>query len=235
MTAISGHYRQLSALELPVIAYELANAWKNAEIPQRQWELCCKSEIENLKKGKSLPTFDALLNVLRKTKIDPRPRLLDVGASSAVYSEILRILKFDCHYEAVDYSPAFARLAEVLFPSVPFTVANAAALPFESDSFDIVVSGSVIIHTLNHIDIIAEAARVSSRYVVLHRTPIVQNRPTEYFEKEAYGIRTLEVHYDQASLLAQCRMLRLELQATELIFFDAVQDYGHCTFLLEKV
>jgi hypothetical protein len=235
MSAISGSYRRLDPAEVVSVAADLADAWKHASIPLRQYENAVKDELRNLREGRSLPVFDALIRALNCIpKTEKRPRLLEVGASAAYYSEILPLLGFECDYEALDFSIYFKQMAERLYPKVPFHVGDAADLIFEEGSFDIVISGSLIIHTYNYAEIIAESARVASGYVVMARTPLVLTGDTIYFVKEAYGVPVFECRYRESELLKTFAKCGLVTVAREPIFMDKPNNCEQVTYLLEK-
>lgn len=235
-TQVSTNYRELTPIEVEQVAAGTANAWQDASIPLRQYEACVKSELDDLRNGKPCAPFAALAKCLRKLPIGcsaSRPRLLDVGASGGYYSEVLQVLNFRCQYTGCDFSPAFFELAEALYPAIDFDVADAANLPYADNSFPIVLHGAVLMHCRAYPQVIREAARVASRFVVFHRTPVRLNKPTAFFEKEAYGVRCLEIHFNEAELLQLFDAAGLALVHTECVFWDASQHYGHRSYLLK--
>jgi ubiquinone/menaquinone biosynthesis C-methylase UbiE len=93
------------------------------------------------------------------------------------------------------------KLADELYPDIPFWIADARSLPFADGEFNIVVSGCVILHSAEYETMISEAIRVASKFAVFNRTPVLTDSPTEFYEKSAYGVRTLEVHFNHIELL----------------------------------
>ncbi len=199
MVGVSDNYRRLQPHEVGPLSAELASAWQDPAIPRRQWNGVVRNEVERLRNGHSLPHFDLLVSQLKLTGLD-NPTLLEVGASSGFYSEILKILGFQCRYTGVDYSFEYLKLAMELYPDIDFQVADARALPFPDGEFDIVVSGCVILHSAEYGKMISEAARVAGRYVVLNRTPVTVDGPTECYEKRGYGVRMLEFVFSEQEL-----------------------------------
>lgn len=235
---VSTNYRELAPEEVDQVAKECALAWQDPEIPLRQFEQAVKGELEAWRKGKSIAPFDAIVRCMLAIPFAHRvdfPKFLDIGASSGYYSEVLsqRYLFF-LNYTACDYSPAFKELAAKLYPRLPFDVADCTALPYRDDSFDIVLSGACLMHVANYAQAIREAVRVSNRYVIFHRTPIVPEGPTKFWEKDAYGVRCLEVHFDEAELTE----LFSENDLTELyrtdVFVDESSGFLHRSYLLKK-
>lgn len=236
-TSVSANYRELAPAEVDRSAADLKNAWQDSEIPQRQYDRAVRPELEALRDGFACPPFAALANCIRKLPVGctmAKPKLLDVGASGGYYSEVLQEYGFRFDYQACDFSPAFKELAERLYPGIAFDVADAANLPYADASFPIVLHGAVLMHALNYPQLIAEAARVCGKYLIFHRTPILENRPTTFFEKEAYGVRCIELHFNEAELLQRFDEAGLSLLHTECVFWDAAAHFGHRSYLLKK-
>lgn len=234
---VSANYRELPPEEVERVAEECANSWQDPVIPMRQYEACVKAELADLRNGKPCAPFAALAKCLRKLPIGctaSRPKLLDVGASGGYYSEVLQELGFRCDYQAVDFSTSFKELAMWLYPDIAFDVADAAKLPYADNSFPIVLHGAVLMHSRRYPQLIREAARVASQYVIFHRTPIVLNRPTMYYEKYGYERRMLEIHFNEKDLLQLFDAAGLALLHTECVFWDASAHYGHRSYLLRK-
>lgn len=228
---VSGNYRKLEPSEVPEVAARLDAAWKHEAIPSRQWISVVRGEIERYRNGEYYQHFDALIRALRLTGLE-NPTLLEVGASSGFYSEILKIGGFDCRYTALDYSEAYQRMAAELFPSVPFRVGDARALPCADGEFEIVVSGCVLIHVYEYEKVIAESARVASKYVVMNRTPVTGQ--TTFFEKTAYNVPCLEVWLGEDELLSLFRKYGLELVSQQDTHTDQENHYAQRTYLLKK-
>lgn len=231
MIAVSTNYRRLSPAEVPAIAAELDAAWKSPEIPLRQWISVVRSEVERYRDGEAQPHFDILVRAMKRTGL-VKPTVLDVGCSSAFYKSILEIGGFPCDYTGLDYSEAYERLAKELYPDVKFKVGDARALPFEDSSFDILLSGCVLLHVANYEAVIAESARVASQFVVMNRTPVTVE--TTFLEKLAYGCRTLEVWFGEEELLGLFAKYGLEVVTAEDVFSDPETQFGHRTYLLRK-
>lgn len=234
---ISTNYRQIYGEEIDRVAEECAEAWQDPNIPARQYELAVRPELEGYRNGRPCAPFDALVKCLRQIPLKvllSRPKILDAGASTGYYSEVLEIAGFHCHYTGLDYSPAFQRLAEKLYPGIDFRVGDCRNLPFHDDWFEIVLSGACIMHVRDYEQVIREAVRVSSRYVILHRTSVMPpDQPTSYFEKDAYGVRCLEIHFNESELLSLfCAHGLRAMFATDV--FRQPDGFCHRTYLLEK-
>ncbi len=233
MVGVSDNYRKLEPEEVGPLSAELANAWQDPAIPLKQWYGVVRGEIERLRQGHSLPHFDVLVRALRQTKLD-NPWLLEVGASSGFYSEILELMDFPCQYSGLDYSEEYQRLAQDLYPLIDFHVADATSLPFPDGLFDVAISGCCIMHIGDYPKAIAEAARVASKFVVFNRTPVLTQAPTEFYEKSAYGVRCLEIHFNHSELLDLFAMNGLELVSFEDVSQKPEGEVRYRCYLLKK-
>lgn len=234
--SVSDNYIKLaSEEEVRVMSRVYSKAWQSPAMPDAQYEAVVKGELEAFKRGKSVRPYEALGTMLQRIPWlnAETTRLLDVGASSGYYREVLSVLKFKCDYTALDFSPYYKDLALTLFPGIQFEVGSADELPFESKSFAIVLSGACIMHLpLTYEKAIAEAARVASDYVILHRTPIYKDdTPTEFFVKTAYGTPCVEGHFNEAHLLDIFERTGLKVEAETDVFMDG--NFGHRTYLLK--
>lgn len=230
---VSTGHRKLRYEEVAQVAAECEKAWQDPSIPDQQLNLAM-AEIASYQAGKPQPHFDILLKTLKKTAL-VNPSLLDVGAASGYYREIIRIGGFDCQYTGIDYSEACRNAGRLTFPGITLDVGDARALPYPDSWYDIVLSGCCLVHIRDYDKVIYESARVAKRFVILNRTPIVMDDvPTQFYEKEAYGVRTIEIHFNETELFAICRQAGLNPVAWETIFVDRELRYAHKTYLMKK-
>lgn len=229
---VSTNYQKLSPDQVQAIADECENAWQDPSLPGRQYELAAQKELETYRHGKPSAPFDALVRCLRSLMLGPIVRVLDVGASAGYYGEVMRIAGYDFKYTACDYSPAFQRMAEALYPGIDFDICDARNLPYRDGFYDIVLNGACIMHIQNFRKVIQESARVASRYVIFHRTPITPG-DTSYFVKEGYGRRMLEIHFNEAELLDCFQSADLHPYFHTDVFVEAT-GFRHRSYVLRK-
>jgi SAM-dependent methyltransferase len=197
---VSTDYQAVNPNELSTLSRSLRDSWRDAGIPQRQRQIVDK-ELAHYRQGMPVAVFDALVGVLTNNITDlSGARLLEIGCSSGYYAEVFAIKNLGLGYEGCDYSEAFVALARQLYPHLPFSVQDAVDLKFADESFDIVVSGGCLLHIPEYERAIAEAARVSRRWVVFHRTPVVHLRENLVYTKKAYDVETIEIHFNEQKL-----------------------------------
>lgn len=181
---------------------ELMNAWKECNIPQRQFEQCVEKELEAYRKGHPLGVYDTLVEIIKSNiVVEKNTSLLEVGCSSGYYNEVLRLRGIDLSYTGCDFSEAFIEFAKKLYPHCSFHLEDATKLSYKDNSFDIVVSGCCLLHILAYEQAIAEAARVAKNTVIFHRTPLLLKKETRQFVKTAYGVEMFEIHFSERELI----------------------------------
>lgn len=233
---VSTNYRRLRPDEVAEVAARCEHAWQNPELPMRQYEIV-KPELEAMRTGVFCAPFDTLVKCLRTLPaefLSSKPRLLDVGASSGYYSELIKWAGFDVRYQGCDYSEAFKDLALKLYAGIEFDFADARQLPYPDDSFDIVLSSGTIMHVAQYKRVISECARVAKQYAVFHRTPVNMAGPTQFYVKTAYDVPVFEVHFSERELMGLCQSNGLELQYAHPVFWEPGKSSGHMTYLFSK-
>ena len=105
-----------------------------------------------------------MLNLLQEKGIQT---ILDDGCGTGPLYEIIKNNHLPFDYKGVDYSKHFIDIAKEVFPEAIFEVQDMRHLDEPDDTFDCVV----MLHSLDHVKefdkAIAEAARVSTKYVCI--------------------------------------------------------------------
>lgn len=195
----------------------LESSWQEKNIPAIQRELVNR-QIQDFRDGKPIDVFDSLVQELRLIQREAIDNILEIGCSSGYYSEVFKLAEIDIKYSGCDYSIPFIEMAKYYYPSGNFYVADARSLPFDTSSFDIVISGCCILHIREYEIAIQEAARVAIKYVLFHRTPVLINQNTTFYLKQAYGVEMLEIHFNESEL--HQIFLKNNLRLTKTITID---------------
>lgn len=192
------------------VTAKMISAWKDEKLPQRQRALVQK-ELSAMYRGQSPRSFQALAEILRPI-LRADWRILEIGCASGYYFEILEyLLNQRLDYTGVDYSEAMIQMARGYYPRPRFYAADGAALFFADKEFDVVISGTVLLHAPNYREHVFETAQVAGRFVVAHRTPICRRGPTQHLRKLAYGIETVELIFNEGEFLREFQVNQFEL------------------------
>lgn len=213
-TSVSSHYIEMKQTEAGGEAARLRSAWQADKLPRRQRELVNR-QLEEYRRGLPVDVFDVLVRALRELHgMQHDMSVLEIGCSSGFYSEVLSIAELPVTYIGCDYSEAFIALAREIYPALRFDVEDATALHYPDNSFDVAVSGCCLLHIPEYETAIAETARVAKQFAIFHRTPVVIGQPNKYFRKLAYGVETVEIHFNEPQFLALLEQHGLKLEAT---------------------
>lgn len=229
---VSSGYVFLQGEEADVEGQRLRNSWQADALPKRQRELV-DQQLRQYRSGARIDVFDVFVDSLRALpNLEPGASLLEVGCSSGFYAEVVEIACLPVEYSGCDYSDAFIRMAKEIYPAVVFDVEDATALHYRDRSFDIVVSGCCLLHIPEYAKGVAETARVARQYAIFHRTPVVWGQPEKWYRKQAYGVETVEIHFNEQEFLALLDNNGLELIATLTLseeITDATRAQGHAS------
>ena len=224
----TGHRNKVS-LRREDLPPELAEAWKSPDIAERQRELT-DAQLLQMHGGSVIPEWQALKEAVESTG-DSRGRILEVGCSTGYHFEVLEyLLGHPVDYTGVDYSEAMVASGRVHYPRARFAEEEASCLSVGDAAFDVVISGCVLLHVPNYAEAIAESARVSRDWVILHRTPVT-NDPTRFWRYEAYGVECVLIEFNEDEILALCRASGLQLLHTIRI---AEGDPAMVTYVLKR-
>jgi len=206
----SQNYKILKNPDLAKLKIKYQQTWRDASLPGKQLKLV-KKQLPNFA---NIAPMKSLILLLKKIETKNKT-LLEIGCSSGYYSEVLDKAGFDLKYEGCDYSEKFIKLAKERYPSLDFKVSDATCLDYKEKQFDIVISGCCLLHIINYEAAIEEAARVAKNYVIFHRTPVIQKNKTTFAEKTGYGVRMLEIFFNEEELKDLFKRYGLEILETD--------------------
>jgi SAM-dependent methyltransferase len=206
----------------------LTEGWKDPSIPRRQRRLV-NSELQRMYRGDVVQVYQVAAEALSATgMIDGF--IVEVGCASGYYYEVLsHLLQREIRYVGVDYSPSLVAQACQFYPQIPFLVGDTTALPFANQSCDILFSGTVLLHVPKYERAIRESARVTRHWCIFHRTPVVRAARTTFLCKFAYGVKVVELVFNEEELLSLFQKYGLNVHVTLVV------DSYHLECLGEKV
>jgi len=212
------------------------DTWKDEAIPKQQL-IAAEHQLSSWLSGEYIAPFDTCASLLGAID-ETLAAVLEVGCSSGYYSEVIGRHHPDSRYVGVDYSRTFCDLGCTRFPSANFICSDTVHLPFRDSAFPLVISGSVLLHVHDWMAALRETLRVTSRWAILHRTPVVSAR-TETFTKRAYGKRLIEWSFNEDDLLLECKRFGFSLaEQIDLNAEASLSDSGFApnnrSYLLER-
>jgi predicted O-methyltransferase YrrM len=197
MAAVAGVKTGISADQVSVA---LRTGWQDESIPQRQRALV-QHELAEMYAGRVPKVYQVAAAALHAL-LDDGDSLLEAGCASGYYSEVLEyLLNRRIDYTGVDYSSALIEQARDYYPEARFETADATRLPFADRSVKVAFSSALLMHLQDYPAHLVELMRVARDFVVLHRTPVYVDQPTQVFSKKAYGVEVVELCFNQTQLL----------------------------------
>ncbi len=222
----------LTLIEQSKVSQKLLDGWKSADIPNKQG-LITNEELSKMYSGVIMKPFQVLADCIKLINIE-NSKMIEIGCSTGYYYEVLsHLLGTKIQYTGVDYSAPMINEAIKKYKDVTFKVADATELPFKDREFDVVISGCCLLHIADYSKAISESVRIARQWVIFHRTPVVKG-PTQYFQKKAYGVPCVEIHFNEDSFIEICSQNQLSLRYT---FDDDVtenEEFSHKTYVFEK-
>lgn len=140
--------------------------WINWDEEKDYGDMFYKRAIGELPEMESSKAVSTLLQSIYK----PSMSLLDVGCGVGHYLRSLRLhLDEKINYHGTDATEYYIELAKKAYNnSSLFTVGSVLDLPFENNSFDIVMSNNLVMHLPPNLEKpFSELLRVSKKYVVI--------------------------------------------------------------------
>lgn len=150
--------------------------------------------------------------------------VLEVGCGGGYVSELIELHAPSMAYRGVDISASMIEIASAHYPHKDLRVGSAYGLADEDASVDAVLDGVALIHMPNWTQALSEYRRVARTAVVLHGLTLSESK-TATFAKYAYGQASLELVFNRAELLAECRELGLTLASIHQSLEYDLRDY----------
>ena len=196
---------------------DLARSYASPDIATKQRGLV-EPQLRAMYGGVATPHFVVIGDILCQLREQSELQsvsLLDAGCSSAYYSEIIEYFAPNwARYVGVDYNAGMIKLAHQHYPNTPVLQADLQDLQqlFGDRFFDVVLSGATVGHIVNWKQVLEELARVTKRWLVLHRTWVyTDGRPTAKFVKDAYGHDVWYWYFNERELIDAVEGHGLEL------------------------
>jgi SAM-dependent methyltransferase len=209
----STDYKVLGGAEEARQAQASSPGWLASRTVARQ-ERAYRNLIAAMRRGEPRLDFTVAAEAIAATGL-VKPSLIEIGCGSGYYAEVFAtLLPAGVAYTGIDYSAAMIARARARYPAVQFEVADATRMPYPDARFDIAFNGVSLMHIVDYAAAIREAARIASRYCILHTVPVFDDHRTTYLRKYAYGAPVIEIVFGRAELMSLCEMAELRLERT---------------------
>jgi trans-aconitate methyltransferase len=170
---------------------KLTDVWKSSNIPIEQFKIVSK-QLSSFREGNDIPEFKVFLEHLSALGLKDNSKIIEIGCSSGYYSEIVEFHNPRLHYIGIDYSREFVNFAFDIYPQKSFLIADANFLPLKTEILDCVVLGSVLLHLMQWEESLAKVAELNSKFLIVHRQPVIIEKPSYYYFKKAYSTKMFE-------------------------------------------
>jgi ubiquinone/menaquinone biosynthesis C-methylase UbiE len=212
----------------------MTSAWSNDEIPPKQRGLVQQS-LDAMYHGEDMEAYRILAEIL-KPNIYPGCSILELGCSSGYCYEMLEYyLNTQINYTGIDYSEAMIAMARDYYPMVKFFIADGANLFFSDRKYETVISSCILLHVPNYRKHIFETTRVADKFVVASRTPICKRSATRFLKKNAYGVETVELVFNEEEFISEFILNRFSLDHAVEYQSDSANDVYETTYLFNRV
>ncbi len=175
------------------------DGWRMRSVAERQHQAFAPF-LQDARAGQPRLDFIVAAQAISATDLT-NPFVIEVGCGSGYYAEMLPLLlKRPIRYIGLDYATSMINLAHQVYPNVPFFISDACRMPISSNSCDILLSGTSLMHIVGYRQAITESARISRKWCIFHTVPVMARRTTTFLRKHAYGEPVIEVIFNQAEL-----------------------------------
>jgi len=142
----------------------------------KSWSSTSALEFYKKHRGKRSDVYKSEKHFLQKI-LGPGTSILDVGCAAGGFYNVLRSYQPNISYTGVDISGEMIAEARKLHPDLHFEVGGGDDLPFQDNSFDMVMCLGTLHMVLNWREIIEERWRVAKGYL-LFDLRLVEKGPT---------------------------------------------------------
>lgn len=139
-----------------------------------------------------------VMDVLKKFEISPDQPIIEIGCGGGIFSEYIarlgyNILGVDISMESINVAKEHAFITHV---KVDYQVGSVYELPFENESFDIVMSSDFLEHIEDLVTAISEMSRILKKGGLFIFDTIARNESstTTFMKLEAEGVIPAGTH-----------------------------------------
>lgn len=238
-TGYAAEFRTMLALVKRLFSHEPVAGYTRAE----SLDSCFRKASENPFKGQydvaSLSGLTAatlpahlldLLKMIRKLNL-ASPKILSVGCGAGQSRRALALAGVKCDYRGCDIDARALAVAKDYFGDDRIINADATALPFQDDEFDICVLEGSLQYIRDYGLALQEAARVG-KAIIINRATMTRGSTDLYYNRVGSYIDGViaEIHISEPKLEAALKALGFRIAQTSTLSSREVAD-GEVCFL----
>ena len=194
---------------------DLSKSYADPTIATKQRQLV-DQQLQAMRHGSPPEHFEVVGRILSQLREQTGLRLielLDAGCGSAYYFEIANsFVPGWVEYVGVDFNPGMLDMAQQYYPTLPLARMDLRNLAVRDVAFDLVMSGAVIAHIKEWKAAVEELARLTRRWLLLHRTLVYTGSvPTSVTIERHYDKDVYRVRISEGELLALMAHLEMNL------------------------
>lgn len=211
-----------------------SSAWSDHESTTVQQATLAEADLEKWLAGAPHASFDPFRKLLTPICNKFAFSLLEIGCGAGYYLPAFRSFVQGGIYDGVDISPSMIAYARQRYDDIDhsiFTVGDSSELPFVDGMCDCACISGLIQHLADYRPSIKEAARVSRRWVLLHRVEATSGENQEFIRR-AYDSDVPTRRVNENELLLFCGLCGLTLRAQEK--WSVTPEHWNASYLLEK-
>lgn len=191
--------------------------------------------LDRMKAGNPDCVFSVAADALKAIPGNEPMSLLEVGCATGYYVEVIRTLVGDrFSYVGGDYSDTALEIARQRYPDVEFRNLDIRALDVADRQYDVVLTGAVIVHVDDWRSALDELARVTGKYLVLHRTPMTVKRTCRREEAIYGGVPVFINAFNRHSLMSIMNKLGFKKIFSKNVYEKKSPSFEYVTYVFER-
>jgi len=215
---------------------DLSRNYMDLSIPAKQRDLI-DPQLQEMYAGRPPRLFTVLVDTFGAiSDLSVRTKLLDAGCGSGYYNEILsHLVPVRLNYFGMDFNQGMLQLARQKYPQLRLARMDLRNVGWLDQSFDVVLSGAVIVHIREWQEAVVELSRVAKKWLVLHRTVVYLEKPSFIRVEHHYDVDVYRVFIEERELISLLRglgfRLNLKVDCNE---GEVNPDVGEYTYLFSR-
>jgi SAM-dependent methyltransferase len=193
------------------------------------------AEISSALRGAPPKAFSVFIEALEPITNDG-DSVLEIGCSCGFGAEVLEyLLPRRLAYTGIDCSEAMVAVARDYYPEKVFMQGPPTAIPLDSNTFDVTISSGPLSGLTDPEETVKEAARLSKRHIVFHRTLICRERASHISKRSQHNEETQQHTFNESEFLSMLERHGARLVNGIISEENSSGDCYECTYVFRKL